>query len=158
MMSSMRSSVYDCRWPSDFWKCLRRHSLKMRTLSSRPCPTTVALTSAPETNGAPTLTPSPAPTSSTSSKETLAPTSAVSASTRSFAPDSTRYCLPPDLMTAYIGCLDPKRAGIITEIMSFVSMLAPVADDLRRVDELIGRRLDSDVPLVREVAQYIVAA
>jgi octaprenyl-diphosphate synthase len=42
--------------------------------------------------------------------------------------------------------------------MSFVSMLAPVADDLRRVDELIGRRLESDVPLVRQVAQYIVAA
>jgi octaprenyl-diphosphate synthase len=42
--------------------------------------------------------------------------------------------------------------------MSFVSMLAPVADDLRRVDELIGRRLESDVALVREVAQYIVAA
>src|SRR2546423_11490608 len=42
--------------------------------------------------------------------------------------------------------------------MSFVSMLAPVADDLKRVDELIGRRLESDVPLVREVAQYIVAA
>ncbi|HEY3075727.1 MAG TPA: polyprenyl synthetase family protein, partial [Burkholderiales bacterium] len=34
----------------------------------------------------------------------------------------------------------------------------PVADDLRRVDELIGRRLESDVALVREVAQYIVAA
>src|SRR6266436_6444974 len=42
--------------------------------------------------------------------------------------------------------------------MSFVSMLAPVANDLRRVDELIGRRLESDVALVREVAQYIVAA
>ena len=42
--------------------------------------------------------------------------------------------------------------------MSFVSMLAPVAEDLQRVDELIGRRLESDVPLVRQVAQYIVAA
>jgi octaprenyl-diphosphate synthase len=42
--------------------------------------------------------------------------------------------------------------------MSFVSMLAPVADDMRRVDELIGRRLDSDVPLVRQVAEYIVAS
>ena len=42
--------------------------------------------------------------------------------------------------------------------MSFVSMLAPVADDMRRVDELIGRRLDSDVALVRQVAQYIVAS
>jgi octaprenyl-diphosphate synthase len=42
--------------------------------------------------------------------------------------------------------------------MSFVSMLAPVADDMRRVDELIGARLESDVPLVREVAQYIVGS
>ena len=37
-------------------------------------------------------------------------------------------------------------------------MLAPVADDMQRVDELIGRRLESDVALVRQVAQYIVAA
>jgi octaprenyl-diphosphate synthase len=37
-------------------------------------------------------------------------------------------------------------------------MLAPIADDLRRVDDLIGRRLQSDVALVRQVAQYIVAA
>ena len=37
-------------------------------------------------------------------------------------------------------------------------MLAPVADDLRQVDEVISRRLASDVPLVREVAQYIVAS
>ena len=37
-------------------------------------------------------------------------------------------------------------------------MLAPVSDDMRTVDEVIGRRLESDVPLVREVAQYIVAS
>ena len=37
-------------------------------------------------------------------------------------------------------------------------MLAPIADDMRKVDEVIGRRLESDVPLVREVAQYIVAS
>src|SRR3989440_2088282 len=42
--------------------------------------------------------------------------------------------------------------------MSFVSMLAPIADDMRRVDELVAGRLESDVALVREVAQYIVAA
>jgi octaprenyl-diphosphate synthase len=42
--------------------------------------------------------------------------------------------------------------------MSFVSMLAPVAEDLRKVNDVIGRRLESDVPLVREVAQYIVAS
>ncbi|HYL89211.1 MAG TPA: polyprenyl synthetase family protein [Burkholderiales bacterium] len=41
---------------------------------------------------------------------------------------------------------------------SAASALAPVAADLKRVDELIGRRLESDVPLVRQVAQYIVAA
>ncbi len=37
-------------------------------------------------------------------------------------------------------------------------MLTPVAEDLRRVDALIGARLDSDVALVRDVASYIVAA
>src|SRR3989475_5414440 len=42
--------------------------------------------------------------------------------------------------------------------MSFVSMLAPVADDMRRVDEHVAARLESDVALVRQVAEYIVAA
>jgi octaprenyl-diphosphate synthase len=42
--------------------------------------------------------------------------------------------------------------------MSFVTMLAPVAEDLARVDALIDARLDSDVALVREVARYIVAS
>ena len=37
-------------------------------------------------------------------------------------------------------------------------MLAPVAEDLARVDALVGARLDSDVALVREVARYIVAS
>ena len=37
-------------------------------------------------------------------------------------------------------------------------MLAPIADDMRRVDALIAERLDSDVALVRQVAQYIVAS
>ena len=34
--------------------------------------------------------------------------------------------------------------------------LAPIAADMRRVDELIGVRLGSDVALVRQVAEYIV--
>jgi octaprenyl-diphosphate synthase len=42
--------------------------------------------------------------------------------------------------------------------MTFVTMLAPVAEDLARVDALIRARLDSDVALVREVARYIVAS
>jgi len=42
--------------------------------------------------------------------------------------------------------------------MSFLSMLAPIAEDMRRVDALVSARLDSDVALVRQVAQYIVAS
>jgi octaprenyl-diphosphate synthase len=37
-------------------------------------------------------------------------------------------------------------------------MLAPVAEDVERVDALIRRRLDSDVALVSQVAEYIVAS
>ena len=42
--------------------------------------------------------------------------------------------------------------------MTFLSTLAPIAADLQRVEALIGERLDSDVPLVRQVAEYIVAS
>jgi octaprenyl-diphosphate synthase len=42
--------------------------------------------------------------------------------------------------------------------MTFLSTLAPVAEDLRRVEALIGGRLESDVALVRQVAEYIVAS
>jgi len=42
--------------------------------------------------------------------------------------------------------------------MSLVSTLAPVADDLARVEALIRRRLDSDVALVRQVAEYLVVS
>src|SRR5438045_7045517 len=42
--------------------------------------------------------------------------------------------------------------------MTFLSMLAPVEDDMRRLDRLISQRLESDVPLVRQVAEYLVAA
>ena len=42
--------------------------------------------------------------------------------------------------------------------MSLVSTLAPVAEDMTRVDALIRRRLDSDVALVRQVAEYLVGS
>jgi octaprenyl-diphosphate synthase len=42
--------------------------------------------------------------------------------------------------------------------MSLLSTLAPVAEDLARVDAMIRRRLDSDVVLVRQVAEYLVAS
>ncbi|HYA45987.1 MAG TPA: polyprenyl synthetase family protein [Burkholderiales bacterium] len=41
--------------------------------------------------------------------------------------------------------------------MPSIPALAPVAEDMRRVDALIRERLQSDVPLVKQVAEYIVA-
>jgi octaprenyl-diphosphate synthase len=38
-----------------------------------------------------------------------------------------------------------------------LSVLVPIAQDMARVDALIRERLGSDVPLVRDVAEYIVA-
>src|SRR5256885_16659019 len=42
--------------------------------------------------------------------------------------------------------------------MTFLSTLAPIQDDLERVESLIRTRLDSDVALVRQVAEYIVGS
>src|SRR3954465_3940675 len=42
--------------------------------------------------------------------------------------------------------------------MHFLSTLAPIAADLKRVEALIDERLASDVPLVRRVATYIVGS
>src|SRR4051812_7687942 len=42
--------------------------------------------------------------------------------------------------------------------MHFLSTLAPIAGDLKRVEALIDERLASDVPLVRRVASYIVGS
>lgn len=42
--------------------------------------------------------------------------------------------------------------------MPTLSILGPVAPQMARVDEIIRERLSSDVPLVRSVAEYIVAA
>jgi octaprenyl-diphosphate synthase len=39
-----------------------------------------------------------------------------------------------------------------------IPSLAPVAEDMRRVDALIRERLESDVALVRQVAEYIITA
>jgi octaprenyl-diphosphate synthase len=41
--------------------------------------------------------------------------------------------------------------------MEPLPFLAPIADDLKQVDAVIRARLDSDVVLVRQVAEYIVA-
>ena len=49
----------------------------------------------------------------------------------------------------------PRRAPMPPTTAS--TLLAPVADDMQQVDALIRARLDSDVALVRQVAEYIVA-
>jgi octaprenyl-diphosphate synthase len=41
---------------------------------------------------------------------------------------------------------------------STASVLSLIADDMRQVDAVIARRLDSGVPLVGQVAQYIISA
>ena len=56
-----------------------------------------------DTVGAPTVTASPSPSIRTSPKATSAPGSPSSFSTTSRSPAWTRYCLPPVLITAYIG-------------------------------------------------------
>ena len=45
----------------------------------------------------------------------------------------------------------------LSPCMENLPFLAPVAADMRRVDEVIRERLASDVALVRQVAEYIVA-
>src|SRR5262249_52854358 len=143
----------------------------MRTFSPRPCATTVAFTFAPETNGVPTFTPSPSPSMSTLSNETAAPTCSGSSSTLICSPDLTRYCLPPVWITAYMGDSSiaktwnykgfpaswSKRAVLLFSAMETPSFLALVAADMERVDERIRARLGSDVVLVRQVAEHIIA-
>jgi octaprenyl-diphosphate synthase len=42
--------------------------------------------------------------------------------------------------------------------VSLESIRAPIAEDLQEVDEVIRRRLESDVVLIRTIAEYIVAS
>src|SRR5207249_10207462 len=67
-----------------------------------PCPITVAVTRAPSTTGEPTLAACPPATSRTRSRVPEVPGSACSRSTFSVRPSSTRYCLPPVSITAYM--------------------------------------------------------
>ncbi len=42
--------------------------------------------------------------------------------------------------------------------MSLPTLFAPIADDMTRVDAVIRKRLDSDVSLIRTIADYIIGA
>ena len=51
-----------------------------------------------------------------------------------------------------------KRFSTVPVSSSIQKILALVADDLRQVDATIAQRLDSGVPLVGEVARYIISS
>src|SRR6266568_1500829 len=98
----MRTSVNGCRRPRFFVQpsfFLR----KLITFLCLPWETTSPSTAAPATTGRPTLA-SPSPPTSSTSNVSFPPTSASTFSTLRRSPSVTRYCLPPVLITAYIGC------------------------------------------------------
>src|SRR5512143_1652345 len=105
----------------------------MRTFGCRPCATTVALTVAPLTSGAPTFRSAPVPTANTWSNTTSCPTSAVICSTLTLSPTATLYCLPPVRMTAYIQCLtlepaphrEPSEAGEYNRTFATILICSP---------------------------------
>src|SRR3972149_1259499 len=76
-MSSTRSRVSPCRWPVLRRYFFRRLNLKTVILGPRTWPTIVARTFAPATTGAPKVTFSPVPTSSTRGSSTPSPPSRV---------------------------------------------------------------------------------
>jgi len=41
--------------------------------------------------------------------------------------------------------------------MAILTALAPIAEEMQRIDVLVRERLGSDVPMVRQIAEYIVA-
>jgi octaprenyl-diphosphate synthase len=51
-----------------------------------------------------------------------------------------------------------ERLFLSANSSSTAAALALIAGEMRSMDEVIGRRLDSDVPLVSQVSQYIIAA
>src|SRR5690606_12507187 len=90
------------RWPRlrfEFW---RRRFLKTRMVADLPWPTISAATLAPETVGAPSVTPFSPPTARTSAKATASPASPAISGTLRVSFWATLNCLPPALMIAYI--------------------------------------------------------
>src|SRR5215472_15177714 len=83
----------------------------MRTLSACLCSTTVAVTSAPDTVGLPTVVAAPSLTRSTSPSVTVAPASAGRVSTTITSSLATLYCFPPVRMTAYMGDVASLGSG-----------------------------------------------
>src|SRR6185369_10066671 len=113
VISAMRRTVSSWRWP--FLTRLRAlgRYLNEISLGPRVWVTTSALTEASVTSGRPIVDSSPSATNRTRSMVTVLPGSTSRSSTSSSVPTSTRYCLPPVSMTAYMdpqGCVSGDRA------------------------------------------------
>src|SRR2546422_832008 len=100
-ISVTRTSVNSCPCPRFRREFFLRRFLKAMTFGPRPCSRTSAATEAPEMLGAPRVTLSP-PTTRTSPNWMISPGSPLTFSTLITSSATTRYCLPPVLMTANI--------------------------------------------------------
>src|SRR4051812_11455647 len=97
----------------------------MMIFLDRPCSTISASTVTPATVGRPTSTLPASSANRSGPKLTLVPAVPVSFSTRRVSPSLTRYCFPPDTMTAYMCELPPgeRRSLDISRQLSSVQGL-----------------------------------
>src|SRR5687767_11541296 len=102
-MSEIRSVVSDARNPFFTRRRALGRYLKTTTLSPRAWSSTSAFTTAPSTKGRPIAACSSSATRRTRSSVMESPGWTSRRSTWISEPSSTRYCLPPDSMTAYMG-------------------------------------------------------
>src|SRR3954467_11913715 len=115
----------------------------------RPCSTISASTVMPPTVGRPTETEPASSATSSGPNEILVPAGPVSFSTRRVSPSLTRYCFPPDTMTAYMCELPPGERRSL--------------DISRQLSRVVGRSdlqdldLDLDLDLVADANAVAVA-
>src|SRR5438270_1095766 len=96
-MPVMRTAVNCWRCPISFLYCFLRLNLKTRILSPRPSSTTSPVTRAPLASVEKVL-----PLIASTSENSMSPPLCCVFSTLITSPGATRYCLPPERMTAYI--------------------------------------------------------
>src|SRR5256885_15897403 len=96
-MPVMRTAVNCWRCPISFLYCFLRLNLKTRILSPRPSSITSPVTRAPLASVEKVL-----PLTAKTSANSMSPPLCCVFSTLITSPGATRYCLPPERMTAYI--------------------------------------------------------
>src|SRR3954451_9704451 len=112
-MPVMRTAVNCWRCPISFLYCFLRLNLKTRILSPRPSSITSPVTRAPlgaEENSSPPM--------ARTSENSIAPSLWGVFSTLITSPGATRYCLPPERMTAYIEISNSHRATAVQQNFS----------------------------------------